>query len=43
VAERKEEANRHRALAFLHELARNIVNGCDMIGINCMPETKAVR
>jgi hypothetical protein len=42
MAEREEKAYPNRSLALLHQLARNIVNRGNVVGINCMPEAKAV-
>ena len=42
VAQREEEADRNRALALLHQLARYIVDGSDMVGIKGMPQPECV-
>jgi hypothetical protein len=41
MAEREPEAHRDRALALLHELARDIVDGGDVIGIDPVAQAKA--
>src|SRR6266571_707126 len=42
VTEREQEAHRHRALSFLHQLSSHIIDRRDMVGIHSMPKTKAV-
>ncbi len=42
MAERKHEADCHGLLAFLHELARDVVDGGEVIGIHRMPQPEAV-
>ena len=42
VAEREEEADRQRLLAFLHQLAHDIVDGRDVVGIERMPQAERV-
>ena len=42
VAERKEEANADRPLALLHELARDIIDRRDMIGVDRMPQAERI-
>ncbi len=42
MAEREEESDADRALALLHQLARDVVDGGDMIGIDGMARAEAV-
>ena len=42
MAEREEKADADRALAFLHQLARHIVDGGDVIRVEGVPEAEAV-
>ena len=42
MAERKKEAHRRRTLAFLHQLARHIVDRGDMVGVDRMPEAETI-
>ena len=42
MAERKKEADRDRPLALLHQLARHVVNGRDMIGVHRVAESEGV-
>src|SRR5262245_14058276 len=43
MAEREEEADADGSLAVLHQLARGIVDGRDMVGIDGVTQAKAVR
>ena len=42
MTERKEEPDADRALSLLHQLARDVVDRGDMIGINGVPQTEPV-
>ncbi len=42
MAEREEEADADRALAFLHQLAGDVVDGGDMVGIDGVTQAEAV-
>ena len=42
MAEREEEAYRDRALSFLHQLAGHVVDGGDMIGVECVAQAERV-
>ena len=42
MAEREIEATVEGSLPFLHQLARHVVDGGDMVGIDRMPETEAI-
>ena len=42
VAERKEEADADRALALLHELARDVVDRRDMIGVDRVAQAERI-
>ena len=42
MAEREEQADRNRALAFLHQLARDVVDGGDMVGIDGMAQAETI-
>ena len=42
VAEGKEEAYRVRRFAFLHQLANDIVDGGDMVGVEGMPKPEHI-
>jgi hypothetical protein len=37
----KEKANRDSSFSIQHQLARKIVDCCDVFGINCMTKRKA--
>ena len=43
MAEREEEADRDRTLTFLHQLARDVVDGRDVIGIDGVAQPEPVR
>jgi hypothetical protein len=43
VTHRKEEPHGHRPPALLHELARNVVDCSDVIGVHRMAQTEAIR
>ena len=43
VTEREQEAHRHWALAFLHQLSGHIIDGRDMVSIHGMPKTIGTR
>ena len=42
MSEREEQASGQRLLAVLHELAGDVVDGRDMVGINRVPQAEAV-
>ena len=42
MAEREHEADGDRALAFLHELAGNVVDGGNVVGVDGVAEAEAV-
>ena len=42
VAEREEEADPDRSLAFLHQLAGDVVDGGDVIGIHRMAQPESI-
>ena len=42
VAHGEEEAHGHRALALLHQLAGDVVDGRDVVGVHGVPQTEAV-
>ena len=42
VAEREHEADSDRTLAFLHQLARHIVDGRNMVGVHGVAQAEAV-
>jgi hypothetical protein len=42
VAERKPETDADRALAFLHQFAGDVVDYGDMVGIDCVAQTKTI-
>ena len=42
MAEREEQAGRQRALALLHELAGDVVDGRDVVGVDRMAQPEAV-
>ena len=42
VAEREEKANRDRPLAFLHQLAGDVVDCCDVVGIDGVAQAEAI-
>ena len=42
VAQRKHKADGNRALALLHELARDVVDGRNVVGIHRVAQAKAV-
>ena len=42
MAEREEQADADRALAFLHQLARDVVDGGDMVGVDRMAQPEHV-
>ena len=42
MAERKEEADADRALALLHELARDVVDRRDMVGVDRVAQAERI-
>ena len=42
MAERKEKTHADRPLALLHELARDVVDRRDMIGVNRVPQAESI-
>ena len=42
MSEGEEETSSDRAFTLLHELACDIIDGCDMVGINGVAKTQAV-
>ena len=42
VAERKEKADPDRTLALLHELAGDVVDRRDMVGVDCMAQAERI-
>ena len=42
VAEREHEADSDGALAFLHELARDVVDGGDVVSVDCVAKAEAI-
>ena len=42
MAEREEQADAERPLALLHQLARDIVDGGDVVGVDGMAQAEAV-
>ena len=42
MAEREEQANPHRAAAFLHQFAGHIVDRRDVIGVERVPQAKTI-
>jgi hypothetical protein len=39
----KEETDGDRSLALLHQLARHVVDGCNVVRVNCVTKPKTVR
>ena len=42
MAEREEKADADGALALLHQLARDVVDRGDVVGVDSMPEAKSI-
>ena len=42
MTERKHESHSNRTLALLHQFARHVVDGGDVVGIHGMPQAKTI-
>ena len=43
MAQGKKETDADRPLAILHQFARHVIDGRDMIGIDRVPQTESIR